>query len=87
MVNGLGQQLGKLLVVEDLQATSAGNLAHSCGVEVMVVVTVTTLDEDTAVAQALCVHLPSNVIQVNACQKRDNGLFNSKKHQHCGTAE
>lgn len=65
MVDGLGQQLSKLLVVENLQAAAAGNLAHSRGMEAMVVVTVTTLDEDTAVAQTFCIHLPTNVIQMD----------------------
>lgn len=66
MVDGLGQQLSKLLVVEDLQATPAGNLAHRGGMEAMVVVAVTALDEDTAVTQALGIHLPSNVVQMDS---------------------
>lgn len=65
MVDRLSQQLGKLLVVENLQATSAGNLANGCGMEAVVIVTVTALDEDTAVTQTLCVHLPSDVVQVD----------------------
>lgn len=65
VVDGLGEQLCKLLVVENFQATFPGNLADGGGVEAMVVVTVTTLDEDAAVTQALRVHLPSNVIQVD----------------------
>lgn len=69
MVDGLGQQLSKLLVVENLQAAAAGNLTHSCGMEAMVVVAVTTLDEDTAVTQTLCVHLPTDIIQMNTCEE------------------
>lgn len=65
VVDGLGQQLSKLLVVENLQAAAAGNLTHCRRMEAVVVVTVTTLDEDTAVAQTLCIHLPTNVIQMD----------------------
>lgn len=65
VVDGLRQQLGKLLVVENLQAAAAGNLTHSRGMKAVVVVTVTTLDEDAAVAQAFCVHLAPDVIQVD----------------------
>lgn len=65
MVDRLGQQLSKLLVVENLQAAAAGNLTHSCGMEAMVVVTVTTLDKDTTIAQAFCVHLTTNIIQMD----------------------
>ena len=50
VVDGLGQQLGKLLVVEDLEATAAGDLAHGGGVEAVVVVAVATLDKDAGVA-------------------------------------
>ena len=65
MVDGLGQQLSKLLVVENLQAAAAGNLTHSCGMEAMVVVTVTTLDKDTAITQTFCIHLPTDIIQMD----------------------
>lgn len=65
VVDGLGQQLCKLLVVENLQAATTRYLAHSCGMEAMVVVTVATLDEDTAVTQTLCIHLPTNIVQMD----------------------
>lgn len=65
VVHGLRQQLGKLLVVENLQAAAAGNLAHGRGMEAVVVVTVTALDEDTTVTQTLCVHLPANIVQMD----------------------
>lgn len=66
MVHRLGQELSELLVVEDLEATSAGDLADSSGVEAVVVVTVAALDKDAGVAQALCVHLPAHVVQVHS---------------------
>lgn len=65
MVDGLRQQLGELLVVEDLQAAAAGDLTHGRGVEAVVEVTVTALDEDAAVAQTLGVHLPADVVEVD----------------------
>lgn len=62
MVDRLGQKLGKLLIVENLETTSAGDLADSGGVETMVVITVTTLNKNAGVTKALCVHLTSHVI-------------------------
>ena len=65
MVDGLGQQLCKLLVVEDLQAAAAGDLTHGCGMEAVVVVTVTALDENAAIAEAFSVHFPAHVVEVD----------------------
>lgn len=64
VVDGLGEQLGKQLVVEDLEAAAARDLAHGGGVEAVLEVTVAALDEDAAVAQALGVHLAAHVVQV-----------------------
>jgi len=69
VVDGLGQQLCKLLVVENLQAAATGNLTHSRGMEAVVVVTVTTLDEDTAITQTFCIHLPAYIIQMDTCEE------------------
>lgn len=65
VVDGLGQQLSKLLVVENLQAAATGDLAHSCGMEAVVEVAVATLDEDTAVTQTFRVHLSADIIQMD----------------------
>lgn len=65
VVDGLGQKLGKLLVVENLQAAFAGDLTHGRRMEAMVIITITALDEDTAVAQTFCVHLPAHVIEMD----------------------
>ncbi len=65
VIDRLWQQLGKQLVVEDLQAASTRDLTDGGGMETVLVVTVPTLDENTAVTQTLCVHLPSDVIQVH----------------------
>lgn len=67
----LWQQLGKQLVVEDLEAASTRDLADGGGVKTVLVVTVPTLYENTAVTQTLCVHLPSDVIQVHTYKKKE----------------
>lgn len=64
MVDGLSEQLSKQLVVEDLQAAATGDLTDSGRVEAMLEVTVPALDEDAAVTQALSIHLPAHVVQV-----------------------
>lgn len=64
VVDGLGEQLGEQLVVEDLEAAAARDLAHGGGVEAVLEVAVAALDEDAAVAQALGVHLAAHVVQV-----------------------
>ncbi len=65
MVDRLSEQLSEFLVVEDLEAAAAGDLADSCGVEAMMVVAVSTLDKNAGVTQTLCIHFSSNIIQVD----------------------
>lgn len=84
VVNRLGQQFSKLLVVENLQAAAAGNLTHSCGMEAVVVVTVTTLDEDTAITQTFCVHLTTNIIQMDTFADVPPGVLNGGVAVHVG---
>lgn len=64
MVDRLGEELSKQLVVKNLEAAAAGDLTDGGGVEAVLEITVTALDEDAAVTQTLCVHLASNIIQV-----------------------
>lgn len=64
MVNRLGEELGEELVVEDLEAAAAGDLADGGGVEAMLEVAVTALDKYAAVAKALCVDLTAHIVQV-----------------------
>lgn len=77
VVDGLGQKLGKLLVVENLQAAFAGDLTHGRRMEAMVIITITALDEDTAVAQTFCVHLPAHVIEMDTFPDVPPGVLNS----------
>lgn len=69
MVDRLSQKLSKLLVVENLEATSTGDFADGGGVEAMVVITVAALDKNAGVAEALSVHLASHVVQVHPWRK------------------
>lgn len=73
------QQLGKLLVVEDLEGTAWRNFADGAGVELVVVITVTRLNKYGTVRQTLSVYLPTNVIQMNALNKNvklSNAILN-----------
>lgn len=62
LVDRLSQEGGKLLVVEDLQVASWWDLADRGWVPAIALVTVGGLDEDSAVAEALRKHLPSDVV-------------------------
>lgn len=70
MIHRLCQKLSKFLVVKNLQAASARDLAHSGGMEAMVVITVTALHKNAGVAEALRVHLSSHVVQVHSWVNR-----------------
>ena len=69
VVDGLAEQLRKLLVVEDLEAAAGRDLADGRRVEVVVVVAVAALNEDAAVAETLGEHLATDVVQVHTCKK------------------
>lgn len=64
MVDGLGKKLSEQLVVENLEAAAAGDLAHGGGVKAMLEITVAALDKDAAVTQTFCIHLPAHIVQV-----------------------
>lgn len=66
VVDGLSQQLGELLVVEDLQAAATGDLTDGGGVEAMMVVAVSALYENAGVAEALGVDLSADIVEVHA---------------------
>lgn len=74
MVHGLGEQLGEELVVEDLEAAAAGDLADRGGVKAVLIVAVPALNKDTAVAHTLGVHLAPDVVQMHACGHRNHTL-------------
>lgn len=65
MVDRLSQKLCKLLVVENLETTSTGDLTNSGGVKAMVVITVPTLDKNTSVTEALGIDFTSYIVQMH----------------------
>lgn len=75
MVHWLGEQLGKELVVEDLEAAAAGDLADSGRVKAVLIVAVPALDKDAAVAHALCVYLAPDVVQMHALSNVPPGVL------------
>lgn len=82
MINALGQQLCKLPVVEDLQRTSGRYLTHGGGVEPVVVITVSTLDEDGGVRQALCVNFSPDVVQMYSFPYVTSGVLDRRIPVH-----
>lgn len=78
MVDRLRQKLSKLLVVENLKATSTGDLADSGGMEAVMVITVSALHKDAGVTEALCVHLPSHVVQVHSFADVSPGILDCR---------
>lgn len=72
MIDWLGKQLGKELVVEDFEATATGDLADSGWVETMLVVTVAALHKNTAVTDTFSINLPTDVVKMNTLKKKNN---------------
>ena len=65
VVDWLAEQLGELLVVEDLEAASGRDFTDSGRVEVMVIVAVAALHKYAAVTETFGKHLASDIIQVD----------------------
>lgn len=66
VVDRLGEQLGKQLVVEYLQAAATRDFTDGGRVETVLVVTVPTLDKNAAVTQAFCVHLSAHIVKMDS---------------------
>lgn len=77
MVHGLCQQLSKLLVIKNFQTAPAWDLAHSSGMKSVMVVAVPALHKDATVAEALGIHLPSNIVKVDSFSNVPPRVFNS----------
>jgi hypothetical protein len=58
------------LVVEDLEGAAWRNFAYGARVELVVVIAVARLNKYGTVRQTLCVHLTTNVIQMNALKRK-----------------
>ena len=73
MVHRLGEQLSEQLVVEDLEAAAAGDLADGGWVEAVLIVAVPALHEDAAVTHTLGIDLSPDVVQAQV-------LLNSRRN-------
>ena len=76
VVDGLAEEGGELLVVEDLEGAPRGDLAHGRGVEAVMVVAVAALNKDAAVAQAFRKNLSTNVVQMDTCKETHTRIIN-----------
>lgn len=70
MVDRLSQKLSKLLVVKNFEAATAGNLTDRGRMKAMMKVAVPTLNKYAAVTEALCIHLSTNIVQMNTLKKQ-----------------
>lgn len=75
VVDRLGEQLGKQLVVEYLQAAPTGDFADGGGVKAVLVVAVPTLHENAAVTQAFRIHLSAHIVEMHAYGYNTNSEF------------
>ena len=66
LVDGLGQQGGELLVVEDLEVAARRDLADGGGVPAVLLVAVRRLHKDRGLGQALGEYLAAHVVQPDA---------------------
>jgi hypothetical protein len=65
MVDTLGEELRKFLVVEDFEWTSRRNFTNSTWMKTMVMITVPRLHKNSTVRFVLGIHFPTNVKQLN----------------------
>jgi hypothetical protein len=65
-VDGLSEQIGKVVIVEDLDGVTGQYLEDGVVVEVVRHVAVATLHKDRTVGQALGVHLSAHVVQMHS---------------------
>lgn len=66
VVHALGQQSGKLLVIENFETTARRYFADCGWVKCVVVVAVARLHKDRGIGQAFRVHLTAHVVQVHS---------------------
>jgi len=77
-VDGLGEERGELLVVEDLEAAARRDLADGGGVEAVVVVAVARLDEDGGVTEALGIDFSTDIVEVDALADVSAGVLDGR---------
>jgi len=78
MVDGLGEESGELLVVEDLEGAARGDLADGGGVEAMVIVAVAGLHEDGRVTEAFSVDFAADIVEVDALADVTAGVLDGR---------
>lgn len=76
MVDRLSQKLSKLLVVKNFEAATAGNLTDRGRMKAMMKVAVPTLNKYAAVTEALCIHLSTNIVQMNTFSNMSSSVLN-----------
>jgi hypothetical protein len=64
-VNRLSKQLGKFLIVEDVEVTAWWYLANGCRMPSISLITVGTLNKDSTVAQTFSKHFSSHIVQLD----------------------
>lgn len=69
MVDRLSQKLCKLLIVKNFEAAAAGNLTDSGRMKAVMKVAVPTLYKDAAITETLCIHLSTNIVQMNTLKR------------------
>ena len=84
VVDWLGQQGCKLLVVEYFQAASGRNLADCGGMETMMVITVAGLNKYCRVRQALSIHLATHIVQMHSLPDVAPSVLNRGVSVHIG---
>lgn len=82
MVNWLSKQLGEELVVEDLKAAAAGDLADSGWVEAMLIVTIAALHKNTAVTDTFSINFPADIVKMNTSRKKTKQVLFLHCSQH-----
>lgn len=84
MIDRLSQKLCKFLIVKNFEAAAAGNLTDSGRMKAVMKVAVPTLYKYAAIAETLCIHLSTNIVQMNTLKRQ--ALQESTK-QYNGTKE
>ena len=82
VVDRLSQELGKLLVVEDLETAAGRDLAHRGRMEGVRVVALPTVHKDSTFAQTLRKHLSPDVKQVDPFPNVVTDVLNGRVSVH-----
>ena len=75
VVDGLCEEGGKLLIIENFQAAARRNFADGGGVEAVMVVAVPGLDKYCGVTETLGVHLAPHIVEVDSLPNVSSGVL------------